>query len=79
MSTTELKVKLHEKIEQGDERLLKMLYALIQEYYDTEAIDDARKRLITAERERYLRGEGVSYSWEDVKKMAKNHQKPNRA
>ena len=33
---------------------------------------DLRKKLIQEERERYLRSEGRSYSWEEVKNMAIN-------
>lgn len=33
---------------------------------------DLRKKLIQEERQKYLRGEGKSISWEEVKKMALN-------
>ena len=33
---------------------------------------DLRKKLIQEEREKYLRGEGKSFSWDEVKKMALN-------
>jgi hypothetical protein len=38
---------------------------------------DLRKQIIMEERERYLRGEGTSYDWEDVKNMALNKDKRN--
>ncbi|MBX9783643.1 MAG: hypothetical protein K2X48_10150 [Chitinophagaceae bacterium] len=34
--------------------------------------DDLRKQLVMEERARYLKGEGRSYSWDDVKAMALN-------
>ena len=37
---------------------------------------DLRKELILAERAKYLRGEGKSYAWEEVKEKATN--KSNR-
>ena len=38
---------------------------------ETDAVD-LRKKLIQEEREKYLRGEGRSFSWEEVKNMALN-------
>ena len=38
---------------------------------------DLRKQLIQEERQKYLRGEGKSFSWEDVKGMALNKEKRN--
>ncbi|HXB06309.1 MAG TPA: hypothetical protein VNW04_04320 [Puia sp.] len=38
---------------------------------------DLRKKLIQEEREKYLRGEGKSFSWEEVKSMAQNKDKRN--
>lgn len=43
---------------------------------DTIDPDLQRKKLIFAEREKYLKGEGKSYNWEEVKSMAKD--KANR-
>jgi hypothetical protein len=38
---------------------------------------DLRKQLIQEERQKYLRGEGKSFSWEEVKEMAINKDKRN--
>ncbi len=73
MTMTDIKVKLHEEIEHGDSKLLKMIYALVQEYNDNEVTDEEyleqRKAIVREEREKYLRKEGRSYSWEEVKKI----------
>ena len=37
---------------------------------DEESIDDLRKQLVMEERERYMKGKGKSYSWDEVKEMA---------
>ena len=37
--------------------------------------DDMHKRMIKRKREEYLRGEGISYSWEEGKQMAVNKEK----
>lgn len=77
MTVLEIKSQLHEQIEHSDERLLKIIYAIVKEYgQETDDIDDVRKKLILAERERYLTGTGKSYSWEEVKNMAVNNKKP---
>ena len=77
MTMVEMKSQLHEQIEHGDERLLKIIYAVVKEYgEDVDDVDDARRKLIFAEREKYLAGTGKSYSWEEVKQMAVNNQKP---
>ena len=43
---------------------------------ETDAVD-LRKQLIQEERQKYLRGEGKSFSWEEVKEMALNKDKRN--
>lgn len=43
---------------------------------DTDATD-LRKKLIQEERAKYLRGEGESYSWSEVKSMALNKDQRN--
>jgi hypothetical protein len=77
MTVVEIKNKLHQQIDTSDERLLKMIYALVKEYKEEgDDIDEARMTLIMEERERYLAGEGKSYSWEEVKDMAINKKRP---
>ena len=69
-----IKAALHEGIEAGDERLLKMMLRIMKEYNQPLAVEDEiahqRKALIRRERERYLRGEGKSFTWDEVKQLA---------
>jgi L-lysine 2,3-aminomutase len=37
--------------------------------------DDLRKQLVMEEREKYLKGEGKSFSWDEVKDMSVNKEK----
>jgi hypothetical protein len=67
----EIKTKLHGHIERSDEKLLKMMHAFIIEYKGSEDIDRMRKEAITKEREKYFAGKGRSYSWNEIKNMAK--------
>jgi hypothetical protein len=41
------------------------------------SIDNLRKKLIQEERERYLKGEGRSFTWEEIKAMALNKSRPH--
>jgi len=67
MNTVMLKEKLHEYIEHADERHLEAIYVLLGQEIDVEA---QRKALIQSERAKYLRGEGKSYSPDEVRALA---------
>lgn len=43
----------------------------------SEDADDLRKQLVMKERASYLKGEGRSFNWEEVKDMAANKEKRN--
>ncbi|MCC6287262.1 MAG: hypothetical protein IT249_05205 [Chitinophagaceae bacterium] len=53
---------------------MEAIYLLLENEIDTDA---ARRRLIQIEREKYLKGEGKSYNWEEVKQMAVDKEKRN--
>jgi hypothetical protein len=72
MSTTGIREKLHQYIDTIGDKKAAAIYALFEDDIDTDA---NRKRLILAEREKYLRGEGRSYSIDEVKDMALNKEK----
>jgi hypothetical protein len=42
---------------------------------EAEDVRDTRKKLIQAEREAYLKGEGKTFSWQQIKEMALNKDK----
>ena len=43
----------------------------------SEDSDDLRKQLVMEERATYLKGEGKSFTWDEVKNMATNKEKRN--
>jgi hypothetical protein len=43
----------------------------------SEDSDDLRKQLVMEERAAYLKGEGKSFTWDEVKNMATNKEKRN--
>jgi len=54
------------------ESLMNVAKNYVQLKQTEEGSDDARKKLIQAEREAHLKGEGKTYSWQQIKEMALN-------
>jgi hypothetical protein len=48
-------------------------YVLLKE--EEADLSELRRNIIQEEREKYLKGEGKSYSWEEVKQMAMDKEK----
>jgi hypothetical protein len=72
MTTSAIKERLHEYIDQGDDKLIKLLFALAKEYMDDENHDelsDAELALLEDRRNKRLSGESKTYSWPEAKKM----------
>ena len=67
METTNIRRKLHQFIDVIEDKKAEAIYTLFENDIDTTA---QRKKLVLAERENYLRGEGKSYDWEEIKEMA---------
>ncbi len=74
MEAINIRQKLHEFIDTIEDKRAEAIYTLFEGEMDGNV---QRKRLIQAEREKYLRGEGKSYSWNEVKDMAMNKEKRN--
>jgi hypothetical protein len=73
MEPASIRQKLHQYIDRGDEKLLKLMYAVAREYnedddfeyqFTEEEIKEFEER--TAMR---LRGESKTYSWKDAKEI----------
>lgn len=72
MSTSELREKLINYLADASDRKVKALYTLLEEdINDATAftLSKEQKEILDREREKYLNGEGESYSWEEAKKM----------
>ncbi len=59
--------KLHQFIDTIEDKKVTAIYTLLEDEMNT---DVQRKKLVFAEREKYLNGEGKSYSWNEVRKIA---------
>jgi hypothetical protein len=74
MQTTQIRQKLHQYIDDSDEKLLKLLFAVAKEYNED---DDDFEYEFTAEdikefdkrKEKRLSGESNTYSWEEAKQI----------
>ncbi len=76
MEPTELKNTVIKYLENADERLLKMIKALI-ESYDEEggvnpALNEEHYKEIDRRREEYLKDPEETYTWEEVKESIRN-------
>lgn len=67
MTTLNIRQRLHHFIDTIEDKKAVAIYTLLEDEMDADA---QRKKLVIAEREKYLKGEGRSYSWEEVKAMA---------
>lgn len=72
MTATTIRKKLHQLIDAMNDNEAAAIYMLFTEDTGT---DQRRKNLVLAEREKYQRGEGKSYDWNDVKQMALSKEK----
>jgi hypothetical protein len=69
-STLEIRKRIHEFIDIADERILRIINGIIdvEEQEDNyPAVPDWYYEKLEIEREKHLKGETKSYSWEEVK------------
>ena len=71
---TSIRQKLHQYIDSIEDKKAEAIYTLLESEIDT---DLQRKRLVMAERDKFLHGEGQPFSWDEVKQMALNKEKRN--
>jgi hypothetical protein len=64
-----IRKKLHHFIDSIEDKKAEAIYTLFEDEIENDT-DVKRLNLIKEEREQYLRGEGKSYEWKEVKKMA---------
>jgi hypothetical protein len=72
MSITEIKLQLHEFIEQADERKIKGLFLLIEDEIGHKkgiTFSEEEITFLDAEYSEHLKNEGQSYNWEEAKRI----------
>jgi hypothetical protein len=75
MQTTGIRQKLHQYVENGDDKLLKLMLALAKEYnedddFEYEFTEDIK--ILDERRQKRLSGESTTHTWEEVKKAITN-------
>lgn len=74
MKTINIRQRLHQFIDNIEDKKAKAIYTLFADDIDPEL---KRKDLILTERKKVLKGEGKLYSWKEVKVMATHKNKRN--
>ncbi len=67
METTLIKEKLHKYINESDDRLLKIMYAIAKEYNDDDNAFDIA--LLDARRTSRMAGDSKLHNWAEAKQM----------
>ena len=73
MQSANIRQRLHQYVDNGDEKLLKLLYALAKEYNDEDDFEyefsQQELQEIELRRAKRISGESKSYSWKEAKEM----------
>lgn len=73
MEATNIREKLHEHVNNSDEKLLKLLYVLAKEYNDEDdyEYEFSKEELVDFEKRRAKRisGESKTYSWKEAREI----------
>ena len=66
----QLRDQIHQYVDVADDRLLKLVKAMMDEYLKAEEpleLSTAQKEELDVRKERHLSGESASYSWKEIK------------
>lgn len=67
-TTTDIKKRIHNFVEHADERILKIMNAIVESETGKTYVPETHYQKLDEDREKYLRGEITSSTWEEVKK-----------
>ena len=72
MGALELRNLISEYVSTADERLLKIVKAVMESYHEDElTLTEDQYKILDQRRERHLKGESTSFTWEEVKQNAR--------
>ncbi len=73
MQPANIRQKLHQYVDKGDEKLLKLMYAVAKEYTGEDDFEyefnDEEIKFFEDRRGKRLSGESKTYSWEEAKNI----------
>lgn len=76
MDTIEIRKDIHRFVDEADERLLKIIYAIIQaEESEEPSVPEFFYKELDERREKHKSGESKSFTWEEVQFNARNASK----
>jgi hypothetical protein len=79
MHPENIRHKLYQYVDKGDDKLLKLMYALAKEYAGEDdfeyAFSDEEIKLLEDRRVKRLSGESKTYSWQEAKDIVKGKNK----
>jgi hypothetical protein len=71
MSASNIRQKLHQYIDKGDDKLIKLMYAVAKEYNEEDDFEyeltEEQIKLLEERTSKRLNDESKTYSWEDAK------------
>ena len=72
MGALELRDLISQYVSTADERLLKIVKAVMESYHEDElTLTEEQYKILNERRERHLKGESKSFTWEEVKQNAR--------
>ncbi len=73
METVSIRKHLHDYVDKGDEKLLRLMYALAREYNDEDDFENELSegdiKMFDKRRTKRLSGESKTYNWQQAKKI----------
>jgi hypothetical protein len=79
MEPASIRQKLHQYIDKGDDKLLKLMYAVAREYNEDDDFEfqftDEEIKLFEERSAKRLSGESKTYSWKDAKEIITGQKK----
>ncbi len=71
MQATKIRQRLHHYVDEGDEKLLKLMYAIAKEYNEEDDFEyefsDEEIKVFEQRKAKRVSGESKTYSWEEAK------------
>ena len=79
MESANIRQKLHQYVDQGDDKLLKLMYAVAKEYNEDDDFEyqfsEEEIKLFEERTAKRQNGESKTYNWKDAKKIITGQKK----
>ena len=79
MESKNIRKKLHDYVDNGDPKLLKLMYAMAREYNDEDDFEyeftDEEIRIFEQRKAKRISGESKTFSWDEAKRIIRGENK----